>query len=533
MKAKATTLSGRLYSLLAMGLVILAGVMSGCQLDLTNPPRLATAEAGIPQPTTSGSLFLAAPTATPAPAGSLTVGDDLPDLAGSDLAVWVNEVSPEHEQMMQSLVGEFTRRTGANVSVQSVSPSLLPELVNTAVLSGTLPDIVVHPLEYTAGWAERGILDASAAGEVVADVGASQFDPAALELVETGASVPAAVPLHGYYQLLLYRADWLADRNLSAPDDFASMMVAAEGTFDQEQLVSGIIVPTESNLVTTHQAFEQMALANGCDLINESGEVRLLDDSCDEALKHYYSVINQFSPPGVQTDTSARNAFLNGQTAIIMTSPSILPALAGLDPALSPGCAECTGSGGTDYLAQNTGILTQLSGANASATPVGFGNLTNLGITSVADREAAIAFAEYWLQEGYEQWLSVDPERKVPMLLGTADSPRQYIDAWGTQPLPGADVSLSDIYGADVVAQLRDGIASAPRWGIWQGYGALVTKLYEDLTVSIVLQEMLSGYFNTDTTLREAFRRVVEQIPNYAYSTELPPLPEPEPTAEP
>ncbi len=518
---------------LVLLLILATAALAGCGLDLTNPPRLATTEAPVLAVPVSAPVYSPAPTATPGLAGGLIVGETPADLAGTDLTVWVNEVSPEHEVMMQGLAAEFARQTGANVAVQLVSPSLLPELVNTAVLSGTLPDIVIHPVEYTAGWAERGILDPSAGAEIVASVGADRFDPAALEMVTSSGSGVSAVPLHGYHQLLLYRADWLTDRNLAAPDDFASILAAAEATYDRDQLVSGIVVPTESNLITTQQAFEQLALANGCDLIDEQGEVRLLDDACRVALEQYYAVINQFSPPGVQTDTSARNAYLDGQTTMIMTSPSILPALAGLDPLLVPDCAECGGADGAGYLARNTGIVTQLAGSDASDAPVGFGNLTSLGVTSVADREAAMAFAEFWLEQGYEQWLSVEPERKVPMLWGTADEPRRYIEVWGTTPLPDADASLTDLFGTETVAQLRDGIASAPRWGIRQGNGPLMTKLYEDLTMSIVLQEMLSGYFNTATTAREAFRRVVMQIPTYAFSAELPPEPTPDPTAEP
>lgn len=527
------TAANATYSLILwLTTVLLAVVLTSCQVDLANPPRLATATAqsAVTPVPPAEPVFLPAPSPTPAPAGALAAGDALGALAGTDLTVWVNEVSDEHESMMRDLAGEFSRQTGANVAVQMIAPALLPDLVNTAVLSGTLPDLVVFPLEYSAGWVERGILDAAAADEVVQSIGPERFDPAALDLVASGDDV-ATIPLHGYHQLLLYRSDWLEELGLAAPDDYQAMAAAAEATFDREQLITGIIVPTESNLVTTHQAFEHIALANGCDLIDDAGEVRILDDACRAALEHYFTTINRFSPPGVQTDTSARNAFLNGQTAIIMTSPSILPALAGLDPELPAGCPECAADVG--YLAGNTGIITGLSGANPNGEPVAFGNITNLGITSVADREAAIEFARFWLEQGYGRWLAVEPERKVPMLLGTPENPRAFIDAWGTQPLSGTSASLADIFGAETVTQLREGIASAPRWGIRQGYGGLVTNLYEELTMSIVLQEMLSGYFPPQATLREAFRRVVTLIPNYAFSAELPPLETPEPTPEP
>jgi multiple sugar transport system substrate-binding protein len=218
----------------------------------------------------------------------------------------------------------------------------------------------------------------------------------------------------------------------------------------------------------------------------------------------------------VQTDTSARNALLDGRTGIIMTSPAILPDLAGLNPAAIPGCPECEmDESGVNSLARNTGILTEIRGPNGE--PTSFGNMTVLGITTAADREASQAFAEYWFEEGYQRWLSVNPERKVPMRLGTTSEPRVYIDNWGSEPLGTSDMSLADIYGQEVVALLRDGIAASPRWGLREGYGSLMTRLYDDFIISIVLQEMLSGYFGTETTLNEAYRRTVELIPNYSF----------------
>ena len=509
--------------LLALWPVLLGALiaLTACGVDLSNPPRLATAtaRAAAPPPATPEPLVLPAPTAT---GEAQTVPQAVAPVTGIELTIWVNEQSPEHQAMLDELAAEFADRTGTNVAVQLVAPARLPDLVNTAVLSGTLPDLILHPVEHTAGWAANGALDAAAANEVIDRLGRDTFDPAALELLSVDGQT-AAIPSDGYHQLLLYRADWFADRGLRPPDTFAAMATAAEAIFDSEAIISGLVIPTESNLVTTHQAFEQIALANGCRLIDEAGEVIILDDVCAAALEHYYTTINRFSPTGVQTDTSARNALLAGRTGMIVTSPAILPDLAGLNPAALPGCTECeTGEDGINTLARNVGILTEISGSGARAAPTAFGNVTALGITPVADREAAQAFAEFWFEEGYERWLAVNPERKVPLRLGTADAPRRFIDAWGAQPLADSDLSLTDIYGAETVARLRDGIAAAPRWGIREGQGALLTRLYEEFTISIVLQEMLSGYFPPASTLQEAYRRTIEFIPNYAFPITVP-----------
>jgi multiple sugar transport system substrate-binding protein len=425
------------------------------------------------------------------------------------LNIWINETSPEHTQVLTNMMEDFHQQSGVDVSLQQVSPMLLPDLMQTAVLSDTLPDIVLHPLEYTMAWTEEGILDPQVTGTIIDEIGRDTFDPAALALVDTGGQ-PAALPSDGYQQLWLYRSDWIEEAQLDPPDTYSDMLLAAETFLDRENFISGLVIPTESNLINTHRAFEHLAIANGCRLINEQGEVLLLEEACREALDFYYSIVNQFSPIGVQTDTSARNAFLEGRTAIIMSSPSILPDLVE-----------------TGRLDQNTGILTDLAGSGNEATPANFGNISYLGITRSADPQAASAFARYWFTEGYPDWLAIASERKVPMRLGTAGQPRQFIDSWGQAPISG-DESLLDLFGAETASQLREGIATTPRWGFREGQGAIVGELYKKLTFSVVLQEMLSGYFNTEKTIQEAYNRVIDLIPNYAFL----PTPTPEPTPE-
>ena len=53
-----------------------------------------------------------------------------------------------------------------------------------------------------------------------------------------------------------------------------------------------------------------------------------------------------------------------------------------------------------------------------------------------------------------------------------------------------------------------------------------MSELYEALTLSIVLQEMLSGYFNTSKTIYEANVRIIDLIPNYSFPIEPTPTPE-------
>ena len=502
--------------------------MAACQTSLLEPPRLATATARIAATATATAepVILKAPTPT---------GEPLADTGTSAnvgpnpvLTVWINETSAAHEAALQTMAADFTAQHAINLELIRVSPARLPDLVATAVLSDTLPDVILHPIEYTIGWAERGILNASAADAIVDHIGRDTFNPAALELITVNGET-AAIPSDGYQQLLIYRADWFNERDLPPPANYDAMLTAAETLSDTARLINSFIIPTESNLVTTHQAFEHIATANGCRLIDEQGEVLILEPACRQALNFYFRIVNRYSPSGVQTDASARNAFLAGRTAMIMAPPTLLPQLAGLDDEYLPICPECgladAGGSTINDLAQNSGFVTHISGADPAAPAANFGEIMALGVTEVADPEVAAVFLDYWFNEGYNTWLAVETERKVPMRWGTAEEPGRFIDAWGTQPVAGSNLSLVDIYGQEAVDRLRDGVAESNRWGFDQAQGALVTRLYEELTFSIVLQEMLSGYFNAEQTIIELYQRVTDLIPNYQYYID------PEPTA--
>ena len=207
---------------------------------------------------------------------------------------------------------------------------------------------------------------------------------------------------------------------------------------------------------------------------------------------------------------------------MIMISPEILPLLAGGDSTNLPSCPECDDP---TFLADNSVILTEIVGV-PSGESANFGTFSSLGITNSAHEETAVLFATYWFNEGYSLWLSVDSERKVPMRLGDAANPTQYIDQWGETAVLENGRTLTDLYGPEVVERLQANVADASRWGFDQGQGGLVARLYQEVTISIVLQEMLSGYFNTSQTIFEAYNRVVEQVPNYSFPiiepTEIP-----------
>ncbi|MFO7540367.1 MAG: hypothetical protein R6X32_20195, partial [Chloroflexota bacterium] len=229
-------------------------VAAGCQVDLANPPRLATAQAqqaAIPA-TTPEPLILPAPTPTAESQRPAGLSEAAATGPYPRLTIWVNEASPAYNRVLEEMVSTFTAVHNIDVEWRLVSPMLLPQLVETAVSTTTLdlPDLILHPIEFTVGWAERGILDPAAAEQVIEAIGRDTFNPDALTLAQVNGRI-SAIPSDGYQQLIIYRQDWFERDDLPPPDTYDAMLTAAETTSDTVNLINSFVIPTESNLLTT------------------------------------------------------------------------------------------------------------------------------------------------------------------------------------------------------------------------------------------------------------------------------------------
>jgi len=509
----------RLVTVLLLTAVGILTLLAACGPDLSNPPRLATAtaqQASAPTDTPE-PVNLPAPTATGEAAETAGgAASTAPATAENPtVTLWVNKTSPQYEAALEEMIAAFSAEHEIHVELVTMAPDQFPDLVQTAAVSPTypLPDVMVLPLEYSVGWAEQGILDSAAAQAIVEELDPATFDRSALELVTVGGQA-VAVPSDGWQQLLIYRSDWFGERELEPPIDYNTILTAAAVISDRANLIYSFNMPTESSLRATTRRFEQMAIANGCQLIDDKGEVLILQPECQEALEFYRFLCNTYCPPGVQTEVSALNAYLEGRAGMIMASPGALVAIAGLDEEYRPSCDACTTP---LYLAENTGIVTTISGRGSQASPENFGQIAYLGITRAADREAARAFARFWFEEGYLAWLAVEPERKVPMRRGTPAEPTRFVDGWYELALAADGRTLADIYGDETADLLARDLVNVDRWGYTQGAGTLITTIYEDLTFSILLQELLSGYYDSARAAIEGYKRLVELIPDYEF----------------
>ncbi|MCP3976918.1 MAG: extracellular solute-binding protein [bacterium] len=391
---------------------------------------------------------------------------------GETIKFWSTETQPERLEITKGIIDRFTAASGISVDLTAADENNLPELMITNAASGTLPDVVFHPLDFTVLWADQGLLDQAAAAAVIDSLGRDTFAAGSIDLA-TYEGQPTAVPSDGWGQLLVYRKDLFDAAGLAAPDSFANIKAAAEALHDPANDMFGITAATKAGEVFTQQTFEQFALANGCNLF-EGSDLGIGSEKCAEAVDFYVDLMRNYSPGGGQDVVTTRATYFAGQAAMIVWSPFILDEMAGLRDSAFPACDECAAD--PAFLASNSGIVTAFSGP--SGAPAQYGQTSYMGIGTGANVPAAQAFIEFWLSEGYLDWLSTSPEGKFPMRRGNAANPTEYVDGWQTLET-GVDrkAALSEFYPQATIDAIAAGADNAARWPIGVEQGILYTEL--------------------------------------------------------
>lgn len=422
------------------------------------------------------------------------------------LIFWSTEEQPERAAATQRIIERFTAETGINVSLVLTNEDILDSLIAANLAAGTLPDVMFHPVDYAASWAADGILDSAAATAVINNLGPDQFS--ALDLVSDGAGNYLAVPTDGWGQLLIYRADLFEAAGLAAPTDFDSIMVAAQALNDPDNSFYGIVAATDPSAVFTQQTFEHFALANGVQLTDDDGNVTLDTPQMVEALAFYTDLVSQYGPPGVIDVAGARATYFAGQAAMVVWSPFILDEMAGLRDNALPNCPECADD--PAFLATNSGFVPSFTGPSGTS-PAQYGQVSLMGISTSAPPEAQ-QFVEFWLSDGYLDWLAVAPEGKFPMRRGTPDNPTEFVEGWSQLPT-GVDrkAPLGDFYSQEVINAIAEGATGFARWGLAQGQGQLVGGVYQELVVPIAMTDIINGALTPEEAAAE-IQTLVEDI---------------------
>ena len=404
-----------------------------------------------------------------------------------DIRFWTTEDQPDRLAKQQAMAAEFEAATGDKVEVIPVSESDYGTRATAAFAAGDLPDVLYHPLQYALPWAEAGILDTEAATEVVDELGRDTFKAGPLSMAAYDGGI-ASVPVDGWTQMIVYRADLFKEKGLQPPNSYANVEAAIKALHNPPEMY-GFVAPTKVDENFMSQVLEHVLLANGVSPVGADGFKALEAGPATEALD-FYKAIAEASPPGELYWKQSRELYFAGKAAMIIWSPFILDELAGLRDSAPPTIND---DPTTRDLAAKTGIVTNFAGPS-NADGAAWGDVRYFGITPDADTDTAQAFIKFAMDEGYMQTLSIAPEGKFPVRTGTADAPGKFTEAWSMLPV-GVDrkAPLADLYAADMIQEIVGGLDVAQRWGVAEGQLSLASKMINAQPINRVFRQYLDG----------------------------------------
>jgi multiple sugar transport system substrate-binding protein len=427
---------------------------------------------------------------------------------GQDNAItfWVAEDNAARVKAMQQTIDRFQRDSGIQVKLSAIAEDQLATQVQSASAAGSLPDVMgALSLGFAHSLAADDIADPDAAAAVIDSLGRETFSERALSLVEAEGK-PVGIPSDTWTQLLVYRKDLFDKGGLEPPDTFERIQAAA--TKLKQPGMAGIVAATKPSDSFTQQTFEYFALANGCQLTDDQGNVQLTSPQCVQTFQFYTDMIKNGSVSGGQDVDTTRAAYFAGKAAMLVWSSFILDELAGLRKDALPTCSQCRGD--KEFLAKNSGFVTAIKGPSGSE-PTQFGEVTSFVVVKDGKTDPAKRFVEFMMSDGYVEWLGLSPEGKFPTRAGSKDNPQEYVDAW-TKLKTGVDTKkpLSEIYPAEVLDSLSKSTDTMSRWGFQQGQGKLVGAQLNELPIPKALAEELGGRLDAEAAAKQAQADVEE-----------------------
>jgi multiple sugar transport system substrate-binding protein len=409
--------------------------------------------------------------------------------SAKSITVWIEEDLPDRVAATQKIVDAFTAKTGVKVKLVAVAEDQFNQILTSNAAAGKLPDVIGGlPLGQVRTLSANELLDTDATGDVIDDLDAGTFSDSALELTSDG-DTHLSVPSESWVQLLLYRKDLFEQAGLAAPTTYDDVLAAAKALDSGD--VAGFIGANVAGDAFTEQTFEEIGLGNDCQLVDDGGEVTFDSDECVEALDFYGQLQQDYSVTGAQDVDTTRASYFAGQGAMLIWSSFILDELAGLRNDALPTCAECKDD--PAFLAKNTGVVTSIQGPSGSE-PATFGEVTSWTITADSATDPAEQFVEYMMTDGYEPWIAIAPEGKIPVRAGNTPDSTEYADAWSGMDV-GVDTKapLSQFYGQDVIDALTTGTDTLNRWAIPQGQGDLLGAIQGEQPVANAVNEVANG----------------------------------------
>jgi multiple sugar transport system substrate-binding protein len=422
------------------------------------------------------------------------------------LTIWTTEDIADRVDAQKKILDAWAQKNGATVKLVAIAEDQLTTVLTSAAAANDLPDaIAALSLNGMNQLRTDELVDPDAAKEVVDGLGADTFFKRTLELTSVDGE-QIAVPSDGFSNLLFYRKDLFQAAGLPEPKTYADIQNAAKAL--KKGKTAGIVAATAPADSFTNQTFEFVAVANGCQLVDGSGNLTLNSPQCQETFDFYGNLIKDYSVPGNQDADTTRGTYFSGDAAMMIWSSFLLDELAGLRNDALPTCAQCKKD--PQWLAKNTGILTQMQGPSG-LNPAAWGEVVSWNILKDASPKTK-DLVTYMMSDGYLPWLEIAPEGKMPARSGTSANPKEYADGW-IKLTAGVDKKepLTEIYPAEVLNTIVASSGNFERWGIPQGQGELAAAVAGQYVVPQALAKMLNSGASAADTANQA-QKGAEQV---------------------
>lgn len=427
------------------------------------------------------------------------------------LTVWIVEDLPDRVAATQEIVDTFSESSGVDVKLTAIAEDQFNQILTSNAAAGDLPDVIGGlPLGQVRTLSSNELVDTEAVAEVLEGLDPATFSESALELTADGEE-QLAIPSESWIQLLVYRKDLFDKAGLAEPTTYDDILAAAKALDSPE--VAGFVGANVAGDAFTAQTMEEIGLGNGCEMVDEGGEVTFDSPECVEALDFYGELMQNYTVSGAQDVDTTRASYFAGQAAMIIWSTFILDEMAGLRDDALPTCPECKDD--PAFLAKNSGVVTSIQGPSGDE-PATFGEVTSWTIAAESATEPAKEFVDYMMNDGYEPWLAIAPEGKVPVRAGDSPDATNFSDAWASMEV-GVDTKapLSKFYGEDVIETLNVGTDSLSRWAIPQGQGDLLGAIQGEQPVANAVNQVAGG-----TDAEEAASQAADAIREAAESVQ-------------
>jgi len=417
-------------------------------------------------------------------------GDETVEPLRHRITVWSLEFQPDRLRATKANIAAFTRATRIGVDLVPIGDDELPSRMARARSAGHMPDVAQLPLDSLHTYAGENLLDTTVPQDVLERLGDDTFSQTALSLASQESRI-VGVPSDGWGQLLIYRRDLFRSAGLQPPTTLEDIQRAAR-RLDRGPL-AGIALPDAPDENFTAEIFEHIALAAGCELVDDRGHVSLDTPRCRRAFRYYVALARDDARPSVGRTTrdTARDLYFSGRTAMMFWSPFVLDAMAGLTDDAEPTCPQCRRD--PAFLARNSGLVGPLSSGHG--TPAQYGSISSWGVFKGADLDASRRFVQYMLSDGYVRWLALSPQGKFPVRRGDATDPERYFVAW-ERLRSGVErkAPLRRFYSKEAIDSLGEGVQAFRRWGFPHGQAALAGALRDSQPLSRAIADAVDGH---------------------------------------